>query len=404
MHLTDKKLQNLKLPPDRQQESYFDDPAHSGVRGLFLHVSHGGTKTWRVMYYEAGGKSKTFMLGRYPVLSLAAARQGALAFLGDPKAAIEAKKPSKRADSFAQVSEDYLTEHIDAEKKRTAKIIRQQINKHLLPEFKNFKFADVRRAELAPLLARIQKKHGPSMADTILSLFRSIANWYRDNRDEYYSSPYTKALKKIKRKRIRDRVLTDDEIKVFWSVTANMGTFGSLLRVLLLTGQRRSKAVTLKWTDIRDGVWHIHTEEGEKPNPGKIKLPAMVLDIIKAQPRLDKNPFVFAATRGRGPFNAFSQFVQTLEQEMLKSLPDMRPHTVHDLRRTMRTRLSKIGIPLHIAERCIGHSVGNEREKEYDHHDFEPEMTKAFDAFARHIQEIVTPPPANVVRLSQNRR
>jgi integrase len=404
MHMTDLSVKNLKPPPAPQQIDYFDDPVKSGVRGLILHVSHGGTKTWRCMYYIAGGKSKTFKLGRYPVLKLAAARQAALAFLSDPNAAIEAKKPSKSDSSFSQVAEDYLSEHIDADKKRTAKVIRQQVNKHLLPQFKNYKFSDVRRAELAPLLARINQKHGPSMADTILGLFRSIANWYRDNRDEYYSSPYTKALRKIKRKRIRDRVLTDDEIKVFWTVTGEMGTFGSMLRVLLLTGQRRTKVASLKWADIRDGIWHIDTEEGEKPNPGKIKLPKMVLDIVKAQPRLEKNPYVFAATRGRGYFNAFSQFTETLRAEMLKALPDMKPHTIHDLRRTMRTRLSKIGIPLHVAERCIGHIVQGEREREYDQHDFEPEMTTAFEAVANHIYAIVIPPPENVVRISGHRR
>src|ERR1700730_1746227 len=133
LHLTDLKLKSLaNHPPAKpKQIDYFDDVTKGGVRGLLLKHSYGGTLTWFVMYYE-GAKSKVFKLGKYPVLKLAPARQAALAFLGNPKEHVEKREPPK---TFANVVEEYFTFHVAQEHLRTAKVIRQRIEKHLMPTF-----------------------------------------------------------------------------------------------------------------------------------------------------------------------------------------------------------------------------------------------------------------------------
>jgi integrase len=240
------------------------------------------------------------------------------------------------------------------------------------------------------------------MADAILGIFRSIANWV-SSRDEDYRSPIGPKMARSKAKS-RDRVLNDDELRVFWAATGKLGTYGVIARVLLLTGQRRQKVTMMKWTDIKHGVWHLDTEENEKPNCGRIKLPSLALTLIEAQPRLNRTPYIFAGERERSAFNAFGQYAIKLDELMRAELPDMKRHTLHDLRRTMRTRMSQIGIEPHIAERCLGHIVGNQIERTYDRHDFFPEMSAAFDLLASHIREIVQPPPANVVPLKRRVR
>ncbi len=397
-HMTDLWVRNLKPPPAPQQIDYFGD-GRSSVRGLILRVSYGNTRTWRVMHYTSSGASKTFKLGRYPVMTLAKAREVALEFLRDPKKHTEQRVGP---ETFDDVVTKYLTLYVRKNGLRTAKVIEQRIAKYLTPKFKDFEFGSIRRRDLVELLDDIEAKNGAPMADAMLTVFKGIATWQM-SRDEDYRSPIGPHMKRYHTP-LRDRVLSDAEIRAFWSATGDLGVYGGMCRVLLLTGQRRTKVATMRWDDIKDGVWEIRTELNEKPNCGSIKLPQMVLDIIEAQPRFKKNPYVFAALRGRGPFNAFGEYAALLEKGMKKILPEMLPHTIHDLRRTFRTRLAKIGIEETLAQRCIGHVVGTKNARRYNHHSFHDEMAVAFQALADHIAALVTPPPANVVRLTGRRR
>jgi integrase len=302
IHMTDLKLKNLKPPPAPKQISYFDDPAKGGVRGLLLLHSYGDTKTWFVMHYESG-KSRLFRLSRYPVLKLGDARQAALDFLRDPKAYTEKQTTP---DTFEKVAGDFFKLHVEKKKLRTAKILKQRLDKHLMPTFKNREFVSIRRKDLIAVLDRIEEEHGASMHDAILALFKSIVTFY-SSRDEDYRSPLGPKMKRYQGKS-RSRVLNDDELRAFWKATATLGTFGALARVLLLTGQRRQKVTMMRWDDISEaGMWSLATEPGEKPNVGMIQLPKMVLDLIMAQPNQHRNPYVFAGERKRKSrvFNAF---------------------------------------------------------------------------------------------------
>lgn len=398
VHMTEKWVRDLQPPPKPQQVEYFDDVAKGGVQGLILRHSYAGARTWAVMYYESG-RSRTTKLGRYPVLTLGEAREAARKFLQDPQEAIEQRTPS---DAFDKVVADFLALYVKKKQLRSAKVIEQRIAKHLTPEFKGREFASIRRRDLSRLLDKIELENGAAMADAILGIFRAIANWV-ESRDEDYRSPVGKKMKRSDAKP-RDRVLSDEELRVFWWATGDLGVFGALARTLLLLGQRRQKVALMKWVDLRGNVWHLATAPREKPNVGRIVLPQMVLDIIEAQPRLNANPYVFAGSRKSGPFNAFGQFAIALEKKMHEQLPDMPGFTIHDLRRTFRTRLSRIGIDREVAERCLGHIIGNQVERTYARHDFNDEMTHAFQALADHVRDIVTPPPANVVSLKSSKR
>lgn len=397
-HLTDLWIKSLRPPPPPQQIDYFDD-GRASVRGLILRVSYGDTKTWRVMHYLPSGGSRTFKLGRYPVMTLGQAREAALEFLRDPRKQTEQRAA---AETFDDVVKKYLALYVKKNNLRTGKVIEQRIANHLTPKFKHFEFGSIRRRDLVELLDDIEAKNGAPMADAMLTVFKGIATWQMA-RDEDYRSPIGPHMKRYNTP-VRDRVLDDAEIRAFWSATGDLGIFGGMCRVLLLTGQRRAKVNLMQWDDIKDGVWNIRTEPNEKPNPGRIKLPQMVLDIIEAQPRFAKSPFVFSGLRGRGPFIAIGQYVEKLEQAMKLTLPEMEPHTLHDLRRTFRTRLAQIGIEETLAQRCIAHVVGSKNARRYNHYPFFDEMTVAFQALADHIAAIVTPAPQNVVRLSGRRR
>jgi hypothetical protein len=133
-----------------------------------------------------------------------------------------------------------------------------------------------------------------------------------------------------------------------------------MMKLYLLTAQRRDKIATMGWDDVKDGVWNIDTEEREKGNAGKLALPQVALDLIEAQPRFANNPYVFAGSargrRSRGPL-PFSNWSMA-KQELDAKLNFSEPWTIHDLRRTARSLMSKAGVTSEVAERVLGHTIG----------------------------------------------
>jgi integrase len=189
------------------------------------------------------------------------------------------------------------------------------------------------------------------------------------------------------------RILDDDEIRAVWKAADDGGTFGALVKVLLLTGQRREKVVTMEWDDIRDGVWTIASESREKANAGVLGLPGMALAVIKAQPHIENNPYVFAAGVGKGPFNSFSQRKAELDEK----LTDMPRWVLHDLRRTARSLMSRAGVRPDIAERVLGHAILGV-EGVYDRHTYADEKSDALNRLAALVGTTLNPPDnANVV-------
>jgi integrase len=393
-------IENVPMPPAPKQIDYFDDPSgKQGVRGLILRVSYGHTRSWRVMHYIDGGKSRTFALGRYPVMDLSQARLAARAFLSDPAKHIEQRA---EPETFEAVVADYMRLHVRKKQLRTERVIKQRIDKHFMPTFKSYRFSAIRRRDLVKRLDEIEEAHGAIMADAMLQLFASMAKWMA-GRDEDYRTPIGPNMRRHNRVP-RQRALDDDELRVLWQATHELGTYGAILRVLAFTGARRSKVAFMRRSDVDDdGVWHIHTELNEKPNVGKIKLPRPVLDIIESQPRFDKCDYVFVGSRGKTPFNSWGQMGIELTKIERRIMPDMKPHTVHDIRRSFRTRCSKLGIDRSISEWCIGHVVGSKIERTYDVWRPDDEMTKAFEAVAQNIMAIVAPrPPDNVVPIGSS--
>lgn len=408
--LTDKTIQNLtfsspttKGGKPRTQEDFFDDPASGGFPGLILRLSYGGTKNWRAMYY-LNGKSRTYALGKYPVMGLAAARKAAREFLADQNSFLA--KPKKQ-ETFADVVVDYLESDIRARKVITAKVIEQRINKHLLPYFRDLPFVAIRRDKIAKRIDAIKAKHGASMAGGVRQIMQTMCGWYMDERAEDYQSPFPARYHGRRRKELyaskpRERVLdTDDELRAFWQATGELGTYGDILRVLLLTGARRTKVATMRWEDIDDeGLWRLPRDDREKFNVGAIRLPAVVLEIINRQPRFKNCPYVFPGKRGRTPFNEWGQYSKLLLAAERRYMPSMEPHTTHDLRRSFATRAGAIGIPRDIGELCLGHLLGSKVERTYRKNRPEAEIQAAFQTVADHIMAVVgRPPPNNVVRL-----
>jgi integrase len=379
-----------------KQVDIFDDPARGGVPGLFLRLSSGGAKAWRVVWYPKGakGRAKTHGLKRYPIYSVAKAREEARRFLADPELALK----EESQEDFKSVWDQFLQRHIVARGLRSQSQVQGIVARHVLPDWENRRFTDIRRGDVAKLLDKIEDRATAKQADSVLSILRKVCRWHQ-SRNENYTSPVVPGMNKTNPlDSQRARILNDDEIRALWSVTATMPKFGPMVRLIFLTAQRRAKVATMKHADLRDGVWTIATVAREKSNVGRIRLPGLALEVLATVPRFKGNDFVFPAGRGRGPFAGFAPSFEQLLERMRAQLPGMPDFVLHDLRRTARSLLSRAGIRPDIAERCLGHTVGSTVSQTYDRFNYELETDAAFAALSTLVVTILAP-ASNVVCL-----
>lgn len=404
--LTDAFLRNVRLPDKPNQVSYIDN-LERGL-GIELVVSYGGTRTFRVLTYK-DGKPQSRKLGTYPRMKVAEARAKAREYWLNP----EKFEAIAEIGLFKEIAEQWLQRHVTAKKLRSEADIKRLLKRYIYPEWQNRRFIEIRRRDVNEMLDQIVDKHGPSQADSILAIIRGLMSWYQ-SRDENYTSPIVKGMKRSQSSS-RARILDDDEIRAIWGIAGEMKTFGALIKIALLTAQRKQKFATMKWEDIKDGVWVIASEAREKGTAGLLKLPDAALEIINAQPELAGNPYVFAgSTKGRrrpevkekclGPpaFNSWGQRKREIDDALAEKLPDMKPWTIHDLRRTARSLMSRAGVRPDIAERVLGHAIAGV-EGIYDRHTYSDEKAIALEKLARLIEKIINPSEGNIVELKWGR-
>ena len=385
--LTDNMVAELPRRPKRYFHPDPELPMH-GVR-----IMPSGPRSFYVVVRDPFGKQRWVRIGGTAELKIEQARDKArevIRRIREGKSAFE--PPPVKPDSVEDVVTTWLKRHVEAKGLRSGGEVRRILGRHILPVWRNRPFAEIKRSEIAHLLDAVEDKHGAWVADTVLTTLRSVATWYATRHDSYVP-PFVKGMRRVKvMDRKRDRTLSDDELRAVWHAAEAAGTFGALVRLLLLTAQRRDKVATIKWSDLSpDGVWTIATEKGEKGNPGSLKLAQPALDIICAQPHLTNNPYVLAAARGDGALNGFNK-----RKARLDDVSGVTGWTLHDLRRTARSLMSRAKVPTENAEMVLGHARPVIVDT-YDQHQYDEEKSDALQRLSALIEQIINPPADNVV-------
>ena len=195
----------------------------------------------------------------------------------------------------------------------------------------------------------------------------------------------------------RERTLADDELRRLWPACDVAGyPFGPFVRLLLLTGCRRSELAELLWSDIdldrREIV--IPGERYKNLKAHLVPLSTQAVMLIAALPHLAGSPYVFSAT-GKKPLGGIFRRTHQLNELIDPALAKWGPH---DLRRTVRTGLSRLGVPAEVAERCLGHLPGG-IQRHYDMHQYAREKRAALQLWADHIDALVNGQCGQVVPL-----
>jgi integrase len=376
--LTDRGVKALKL---RAAMYTHPDPQ---LPGLYVRVMPSGTRSYVVVARDPRGKQVWSTIGNAALVDIDGARSKARAMIS----AIKAGEDRAGPQSFATVADLWVKRHVEKNGLRSATEIKRLLASHILPAWRGRNFQGIKRSDVAALLDHVEDKFGARQADYVLAVVRGICNWYAARHDNY-ATPIVKGMGRRNVKACeRRRVLTDDEIKALWDAAS--GAYGDLVKLLLLTAQRRDKVATMRWADVSaDGTWTVKTSAREKGTGGALALPALAFEIIQARPHLGDNPFVFAA-RGDSHFSSYSK-----AKAILDARSGVKDWCLHDLRRTARSLMSRAGVRPDIAERVLGHAIGGV-EGVYDRHHYQEAKEHALKALAGLVTQIVNPPSANV--------
>jgi integrase len=361
------------------QTDYFDEK----VAGLALRVAVSGRKTWTLHFTSPNdGKRARLTIGTYPATSLASARTQAIDARSKVEAGHDPRASGAADETLKAICEEYLRRATVRSKDWYASTLARLV----YPKFGARNIADIKRSEIVRLLDTIEDQNGPVMADRTLAIVRKIMNWHASRSDEF-RSPIVRGMARTKPKaRARERTLTDEEVRAIWA--AAQGPFGHLVQFLLLTATRRNEAARARRSEIAGNDW---TVPGTRYKTGADHLVPLSTAAQAVLAKLPSKAFIFTTDGGKTPISGFSKFKRAFD----KAAGPLPNWTLHDLRRTARSLMSRAGVPSDHAERALGHTMAGVRGT-YDRHEFYEEKREAFEALAALIERIVDPQP-NVV-------
>jgi integrase len=371
--LTDRFCAHAKTREGDVQTDYFDETS----KGLALRVGRSGLRSW-TFHYTTNGRRARLTFGSYPAISLGAARAKA----------DEARATGPQSLSSAGTLQATCEEYLRRSTLRSAAWRKKQLERLVYPTLGSKPIDEVRRSDIVALLDRVEEESGGPMADQVLAIVRRVLNWHASRSDDF-RSPIVRGMARTKPKeRARERVLGDDELRLVWKA-AEQEPFGCFLQFVLLTATRRNEAAQARRSEIVGADWII---PGARYKTGKdhlIPLSAMALSALPSP----SGDFIFSRD-GIVPLQA-SYLKAAFDKALLRELPGGR-WTLHDLRRTSRSLMSRAGVPTDHAERCLGHTMPGVRGT-YDRHEYYEEKRRAFEALASLVARIVNPQPNVVV-------
>jgi integrase len=352
-----------------------------------------------VLNYRLAGREARLTIGRWPDWSAQRAVREARELrqridrgddpLAERQAARVIEPEPEPAKTIGEVLDEFVRLYVDKRLRRPDNYTKA-FDKHVRPAIASLPVYGLRRSQIATMLDGIEEQSGPVMADRAAAYLGSALNWYA-GRDDDFTVPRLKGLRRATGHG-RDRVLTDDEIKAVWRTAEAGGIFGAFVRFLLLTGQRRGDIDGFVWGELEHDVWTIPAVRYKTGKAHSIPLSQAALDIVRAQPRTGS--LVFAGRDGR-PLSA-GERKKKFDREVGRPLPNW---TLHDLRRTARTLMSRAGVRPDVAERVVGHAVGGAVAQIYDRHSYEAEKRDALERLAAMVERILNPAPENVMTL-----
>jgi len=389
MRLTDSKVKSLKTKGSRYIVW------EEGGTGLGVRVSPAGRKSFIYMY-RFDGKSRMMTIGPYPKIKLVAARlkvaqaKDRLSQEIDPgQELLDAKEAVRGAHSVKALINEYL-EKWAKPRKKSWKEDERILRKDVQPVWGRKKAETIKRRDIVLLLDEIVDRGAPIQANRTLAVIRKMFN-FALSRGILEQSPCVQIPAPSKENQ-RDRVLSDDEIKTIWSSLDDAGMIKEIqlaLKLQIITGQRKGEIVGAEWSDIdlNKNWWTIPKEKAKNNLPHRVPLSPLALKILKETKKLSPDaPFIFPSPNKEGSHITEPAIDRAIRNN--RELFDIKHFVPHDLRRTVASQITAMGIPRLTVSKILNH-VESGVTAVYDRHSYDKEKQEALNKWSKRLEKIV---------------
>ena len=366
--------------------------------GLTFTLSAKGTATW-VFRYRFGGKQRELTIGNYPVITLKEARRLATEARSRAQQGMdvarekrEAKLSQATAGTVEQLCREYYLRTIEGRVRRPD-IVKEMLDNDIVAKLGRLSIAEVKPMDIDGMIRAIVERGAHVMANRVLAVTKSVFD-YAIRRHWIEQNPAA-AFRRADaggEERARTRALSEDElIRLFQSIRDAGPVFrvyDLATKLLLVTAVRISELIEAPWAefdlDSAEPVWRIpkariKTGKDMAQDDFTIPLPAVAVGWLDELKRISvASDYVFPARRRMGNPTMSTATLGWALKEIKHGLEHF---TLHDLRRTARTHLARLGVKPHVAERCLNHRLPGINDT-YDTHDYLSERRLALNAWA----------------------
>ena len=411
MKLTDRTVEEAQCPPGRKDALLFDE----ALKGFGLRVTSGGKRVF-IFQYRAGSTVRRTPLGEWGTeLTTAQARKRAETLRGqvrerrDPVSEHRAKQAATLAEEaearavaareaytvealIAQWTVHHLAARSESYRKRVPAELRRALKKWLVAPAAAFERADAVR-----VLDAVKSGSGPVAANRLRAEARACWTW-ATKRGALTFNPWEATPRPLAKETPRERVLTDFEIGALYEAAGGLTSpWGVLVRMLILTGQRRGEVAGMRWDelDLDGGKWSLPGSRTKNGQAHTVPLTAEAVELLRTVKRRKDAVFVFEGPR-KTAFSGFGKLKDDLDEKLAeaaaKAKVTVAAWTMHDMRRTLATGLQRLGVRLEVTEAVLNHVSGSRSGivGVYQRHGWEAEKVAALKGWTAHVLQVAT--------------
>ena len=390
------------LPAGKADAIHFDDE----IPGFGLRIREGGSRSF-IFQYKVNGKTRRMALGVATPLTIAEARKTAAKLHGRTKLGqdpsfdrIEAKRQA--SETFEPCADEFLDTLRDRYRPKSLHEIRRHLLLHAKP-LHRLPVARITLRDIADLVSAVTKQTGAVTANRVRGSLSALFSWLIRN-GRVLANPVVNVGKNPEKS--RDRVLSAAELKLIWDHAGAGDQYASIVRLLMLTGQRANDIAGLRWSEISDGQIVLPGERTKNKRSHTLPLSPAAAEIIAQQPVRADRDLVFGD--GSGGFSGWSRCKERLDQRITKA-NDGKPlpgWTLHDIRRSTATHMAEIGVLPHIVEACLNHISGHKAGVAgiYNRAAYGQDKRDALIRWAEHLAVVVRGRPGKVTPLRRGAR
>lgn len=391
MRLTRQNVSRLELPPGKAETIVFDDT----LAGFGVRLRAGGKRTW-IVQYRIGAKQRRVTLGTVETVNPEEARDHARKLLAsihlgaDPQAEKAASR-ARAALTLGVVADRYLAQAKSKLRPGSFGEIERHMVQHWAP-LRETPIHSVTRRDIANRVSELSASRGPVAANRARATLSALFTWAMREGD-IEANPVV-ATRKAAEEKSRDRVLTVRELVAVWFACGD-DSFGRVVRLLILTGQRRSEVGAMRWSELdltpEKAVWSLPATRTKNSLPHDVPLSSAALTVLQSAPRralpgtngAEERDLIFG--HGVEGFRGWSKAKISLDERA-----KIAPWRLHDLRRTMVTGMNEMGIPPHVVEALVNHISGPSKSGVagiYNRATYAAEKRDALNAWGEHVQQ-----------------